>query len=355
MGVESRLWIANTFLLVCATLSAQVVGPGQDLNKVDYNELVKQGTAKDFSYLISQGITFHVPFGTGATWLMTVVDRNNPDTGIASVLVKEGTNPNAIDTYNNTALRLAIRNMNVAWIDALIANGADPNLEDAKKEVPLGYALSLSYQAVNGQSRSVGEQRSPELTLQALIRDGANVNREVAPGLPRVFLLTNLPYFDDLVPLLVQKGLNLRVNMSFKDIGNPDESLLMSYLKHPKATPATVRLLVDHGSDVNHVDGLGYSALVNAVLFVEDPNVALELLNGGADPNVGLFDKMKAIDIARGIPAFKGTEAMEKLEKFSNRSAYEDWLESISPKSKGHIISTVQGNYKFPEIPNDEN
>jgi len=66
------------------------------------------------------------------------------DVARLEVLLREGTDINAVDALGRTALMIATENAQAAAVDALLAHGADPNIADARGRTPLAIARASS-------------------------------------------------------------------------------------------------------------------------------------------------------------------------------------------------------------------
>lgn len=155
------------------------------------------------------------------------------DTGKVLQLVSEGAPLEARDSDNRTALLLATR-ANLAGIAAaLIKAGADVNAKDSIHDTPFLYAGA----------------------------EGRN----------------------DILKLILATG-----NANLRDTTRYGGTALIPAAHH--GHPETVRLLLDTAIDVNHVNNLGWTALLEAVILGDGGPAYQEivklLLAGGADARI---------------------------------------------------------------------
>lgn len=155
------------------------------------------------------------------------------DTGKVLQLVSEGAPLEARDSDNRTALLLATR-ANLAGIAAaLIKAGADVNAKDSIHDTPFLYAGA----------------------------EGRN----------------------DILKLIMATG-----NANLRDTNRYGGTALIPAAHH--GHPETVRLLLDTAIDVNHVNNLGWTALLEAVILGDGGPAYQEivklLLAGGADARI---------------------------------------------------------------------
>jgi ankyrin repeat protein len=206
----------------------------------------------------------------------------------------------------------AIRDNNLAKLEALLKGGADPNVSD-----PRGGASPLMYAAAVGSTGA--------MTL--LLDSGAKANATNATGATALmWAATDIAK----VRLLLSRGADVNVasqrgRTALQSAARSDNSaaivrLLLAAGADAKAVDGakantlhaatlgndidTIRLILDAGADVNAADFAGFTPLLNAAANRNLDAIRL-LLAKGADAKVrsgdGAFQKVKAGTIALGL------------------------------------------------------
>ncbi len=212
-----------------------------------------------FALLFARGENSLAEGDPGMT-LIEAVEAGN--TGKALELVSGGAPLEARDAENRTALLLATRGNLVEIAAALVKAGADVNAKDSIHDTPFLYAGA----------------------------EGRN----------------------DILKLIVATG-----KANLRDTNRYGGTALIPAAHH--GHPETVRLLLDTAIDVDHVNNLGWTALLEAVILGDGGPVYQEivklLLAGGAD--AGIADKDSVTPLAhaksRGF-----TEIVRLIEQRSN-------------------------------------
>ena len=213
---------------------------------------------------------------------------------------------------SSDALYSAIRNNELATLQALLKGGADPNMSD-----PRAGATPLM------QAAAVGSPGAMTLLLD----NGAKVNATNATGATALmWAATEI----DKVRLLLARGADVNIasqrgRTALQSAARSDKSaaivrLLLAAGADPKAVDGakanalhaatrgndteTIRLIVEAGADVNAVDFAGFTPLIHASANRNLEAIRL-LLAKGADAKVrsgdGSFQKVKAGTIALGM------------------------------------------------------
>jgi ankyrin repeat protein len=169
-------------------------------------------------------------FAEGDTGMLLIEAVHAANTGKVLELVSEGASLEARDAENRTALLLATRANLVEIATALIKAGADVNAKDSIHDTPFLYA-------------------------------GAEGRNEI-------------------LKLILATG-----KANLRDTNRYGGTALIPAAHH--GHPETVRLLLNTAIDVDHVNNLGWTALLEAVILGDGGTVYHEivklLLEGGAD------------------------------------------------------------------------
>lgn len=208
------------------------------------------------------------------------------NTGIAYLefLIQEGADPNAGNITGQTALHLAIDKNKKQYIECLLQNGADPNQPNKNGET--AFYIALVHKVCNLETYSMLTQYAPAnfdltnkngetlftgavkmrrsgtenelLLLQTLITDGADVY-QTAPhyGNEKSALDWICEYRADVLQMVLETGV---VEIDRKD--EKGDTLLhkvcaydVNYdLEEAKQLYRKVKLLIEHGADVNVVN-----------------------------------------------------------------------------------------------------
>ena len=154
----------------------------------------------------------------------------------------------------------------VAEIEKLIAEGEKPNIQDSKSRTPLHVAVYMKQHAV----------------ARALLKLGANPN---ALEIDRYDIVTIAAVANDLEMLkLVLDG-----GASAKNITSRYDGTALIAAAHLGHTEA-VKLLIDAKAPLNHVNNLGWTALMEAIVLgnggLNHTATVRALVEAGADVNV---------------------------------------------------------------------
>jgi len=176
------------------------------------------------------------------------------------------TPPSADELARYSGLHAAAAKGDVNAVGALLAAGADANARDAQGRTPLHVAAHLSQQAV----------------ARALVRGGADPR---ALDSQRYDIVTIAAVRDD-VPML---KLALELGGDPKAITSPYDGTALiaaAHLGHDEV----VRVLIAAGAPLDHVNNLGWTASIEAIVLGDGGrrHVAClkALLDAGANPNL---------------------------------------------------------------------
>jgi len=178
-----------------------------------------------------------------------------------------------------TALIDAVSAGDADQVAAQLASGAFLEQRDAARRTPLMIAT-----------------RNDQLAIaRRLIEAGADVNaKDNIRDTP--FLYAGAEGRDEILKLILASG---RVKLD--DTNRYGGNALIPAAHH--GHPETVRLLLEAGVDANHVNALGWTALLEAVILGNGGPVYQEivglLLDGGADPRIADKDGVTPLEHAR--------------------------------------------------------
>ena len=211
--------------------------------------------------LITAGADPQARTQDGRTVLHSAAE-NNENPAIVETLVDAGADPNVRDDRGRTPLHRAVgQSRKLAVIRALLAAGADPNVRDDRGRTPLDEALMW--------------QSEEPAVIRALLAAAADVDLRDEHG------WTPLHFASD--PEVVQILLAAGADPNARETGG------MTPLHSASQTakdPAVIQALVAGGAKVDTRTVQGKTPLFQAVYFNSDhPEVALALLEAGADPN----------------------------------------------------------------------
>ncbi len=184
------------------------------------------------------------------------------------MLLNEGVNPNSADNNGQTALYFAARHGCTEIVKALLAVGADVNKPAGwQKRTPLFVsAIGFQYE-----------------TAKVLIDAGGNINQFDGDGIAPLHYVvsggrdTGLPVRTETVKKFIEE---LHPDVNQKTQWGVSPLQCASLCGHSNI----VKILLEHGADVNYADTAGNTALHRAVKNEDIQTVGI-LLEAGADVN----------------------------------------------------------------------
>lgn len=182
-----------------------------------------------------------------------------------------------------TAMNLldAVRAGEVETVRLLLSDGADIEMRDTDERTPL--LLATRQDAVE--------------IARLLIEAGADINaKDAIQDTP--FLYAGAEGRDAILRMILATG---RANL--RDTNRYGGMALIPASHH--GHPSTVRILLDTNIDIDHVNNLGWTALIEAVILSDGGPVHQEivglLVDAGANPNVPDRDGVTPLEHARRL------------------------------------------------------
>ncbi len=221
------------------------------LSRDDLVKICVAGTVDELVAAIATGADVNSVDDYGNTLLMIVaLDRTGSAADKAKLLLQAKVDPVKKNLDGRTALHAASDEANLDLVKTLIDTGADVNAVTNIGLTPLNLACFKHHQ---------WEQGKQEAVVRALLKAGADVTISGSYSLDAAAA---------------------------------------------SAGPETVRLLLEAGyKDVNHVNKLGRTALMNAAKYNSSSEVASLLLNAGAKADLRDLKGETALDQAKQNPA----------------------------------------------------
>ena len=263
-------------------LSVSSLSAAGDLRLV---EAAKKGDRSAVRTLLEEHADVNAPQADGATALAWAAHRNDLET--AEQLIRAGANVDAANDYGVTPLALACTNRNAVMVEKLLEAGADPNAAQWTGEtVLMTCARAGSVDAV-----------------KSLLTYGADVNAAETRKGQTALMWAVAQKHADVVRTLVEKGADVNAKSRALEVIKP--MVAVTYSKHvhfPKwmggFTPLmfaarvgaedSARILLAAGANVNdtpEADGLGEGSALVVASASGHEELALFLLEQGADPN----------------------------------------------------------------------
>lgn len=285
-SARSREWEPPLHAATRSGNSEVVVGllrHGADVNKLDCEGLSalhvaasKNGSASIVEALLAAGANFSLRGGKkDTTALGLAVEAGNK--GVVEALIQHKASLNAADESGRTPLHVAASYNAVAVTELLLAAGASVDVRDDEGERPLHVASAGGCSEI----------------ITALMKHGAGSCAFSAKGKAPLHLAADRGHVGATTTLLVAGA---DVNLGTE---NGWSALCVAVDKEPVKTDV-LKVLIQHGADVNEADWEGATALHNAA-YESDAGAIDALVAAGADIEAETCNGNTAFRVLRGI------------------------------------------------------
>jgi ankyrin repeat protein len=331
-----------------ASLSNEAELPPLDPQAITLVEALRSGDTALFSKMVAEDPKLLNDRGPeGSTPFMYAVLYNGAPT--LARLLKQGADPNRHNNANATALMWAAQDLEKTRL--LLDHGANPNARSDDLRTPLMIAarrqgaapvvkLLLDRKANPNPNSKPASESSPLLeaatagdpaTVQLLIERGADV-KAVAP---LAMLMATAAHCSKCLDLLVAKTKDpLAFTMALPDVASTGDL-------------DAVRLMLDHGADVNMVDPLGRTPLMYAAGSDLVPtNLVKLLIERGANVNARNEHQqagdtgLTVLDIAR----LRGETPVVQLLLKAGAKASPPSPPALQPRPQNTIPEAIQAS-----------
>jgi ankyrin repeat protein len=194
-------------------------------------------------------------------------------------LLKEGTDPNTLDSDGTPALAFAVYLQQIEIIRALLAAGANPDIQFSNKERGYKNLSLVNFAATSGN-----------LTILAMLKDaGANLENSDSTGQTPLMLAASRGHVE-VLNYLIKSGCRLELK------NESGYTALMFACKSGHLN--CVKALIDNGANLNALDKDNSTPIMFAAQYGYNDIVKL-LLAKGADPNAKGIHGLSALGFAK--------------------------------------------------------
>lgn len=192
------------------------------------------------------------------------------------------------------ALFMSLGRGDIAYFRRLLEAGADPN----------------AAMPGTGKTLLMAVERADMLEL--LLEFGADPARVDHDGATALHYAVGTADALHIIPRLIEKGtpVNARAPGWSEQTPFMIAAELYSQGKDPVRTAKVMRLLAEHGAEVNTVDESGYTVLIQAVVN-DKPDLVRLMIELGADPSIKSSDGLSALDWAQELGFVDIVELLE--------------------------------------------
>ena len=221
----------------------------------------KKGNVDAMNVLLRAGANMALKNINGDTWIHHAVN-GDCSKEVLKLIIDQGTDVNATNKENCSALMLASKKGNVDVMNVLLREGADQATEDS-------FGFSWIHYAVLGDCRKE--------VIQSVLDHGADVNTTSKKNVTPLMLAGEKGNVDAMA-VLINAGAN-------KEIKNFFGLTWVHYVIHGDCSKEVLHSIIDLGADVNATNKRNISVLMMASKKGNTDTVNV-LLRAGADPAI---------------------------------------------------------------------
>lgn len=265
---DNRRWMKAPLLALLVVSGFAIAATAPDANETRLVDAARTQDSKAVRTLLNQKANVNARSSDGSTALLWLAHWNDAET--ADLLLKAGADANAANDFRMTPLSQACTNGSGEFVRLLLKSGANPNLGIATGETPLMTC------AKTGSADAV----------RILIEYGAAINATEPAQNQTALMWAAAERHPNVVTALIEAHANLKAHTK--------QGFTALHFAARVGDLESVKLLLAAGVDVNlqtQTDGeaggtTGYTPLLIATTRAQ-VEVALYLLDHGADPNIG--------------------------------------------------------------------
>ena len=305
---------ASMIMVALATVSVATNGSAQTAG--DPLELISAARRTDHATvvtLLKEGVDVDTRYGDGTTALHWAAHRDAG--GLLTTLLIAGADPNLADDHGVTPLSLACLNGSLSAVRTLLAAGADVNAVRANGETPLmtsarvgsldvvrtllahGADPNLSEAALGQTALMLAIAENHTRVARVLLEIGATASAQSTNRFTPLLFAAQQGNLET-TTLLLQAGADVNEsapdgiggNTNARTLYVPDTEAAALLVAIDSNNPDVALYLLEHGADPNH-DGAGRTAL-HAAVQRRMPKVVSALLERGAEPNPRLEKRL---------------------------------------------------------------
>ena len=280
-----------------------------------------KGNTDSIDTLLNAGADLNIPDCKGAMCIHHAV-VNSCSKDVLQTIVNHGSDVNATNANNVTALMLACQKGSKDAINVLLNAGADPNIAKVNGDTWLHYAAygdcskevlqvifshGVDVNATNGKNETalmIACHKGNTDAVHTLLNAGADLNIPDCKGAMCIHHAVVNSCSKDMLEILVNHGadvnatnkknvtaLMLACEKGNKDVisvlinAGADGNTCLHYAVYGDCNKEVLQVIVKHGADVNVTDKYNQTLLMIACGKGNEETISV-LLNAGADPNI---------------------------------------------------------------------